>query len=255
VSACFPDSCAGAYAAALWSGAQPVILRPLRDCDASIRDADSPDLVLLSSVAYLRNGALYEPLLDGVIVSPGSGPLVIAKTEGTADAIKGQRVAIPGADSTEALLAETFLPGFTPVACDDPLAALHNDEVYAAVTDTMRREGMHTLVDLGERFAHYHPDVLLPLRLWCVRRDLAAARRAELVNTLRDTLARAQEDSPEAVDAAMRFARGADRESVAVFLRERFYISDGSGDNAMSRGLDVLREYSDADYYAANGRF
>lgn len=184
------------------------------------------------------------------------GPWVVSNDEGSVESVKGQRLVLPGEDSAEALLADTFLPAFTPVQTDDCLAALRRGEAFAAVIDAPIPKDVSCMADLGERFAKYHAGVVLPLRLWCVRRDLADERRGQIIEELRRTLARSAESLRSVVDAAMELAEGAERDAVERFIVERAYAPDnGDGDAAVWRGLDVLREYTDADYYAANGRF
>jgi 1,4-dihydroxy-6-naphthoate synthase len=230
---------------------------------ARARTDDAPVIAQISARTFLDLENRFEAVLDGSRASDQRGPRLVATEPMGVDDIKGKRVALPGTDTTEALLAETFLPAFTPVLlpAPDAVKALRDGEVAAAVIDEPfvwghEGSGLVCIEDIGTRFLKYHAGATLPTRIWVIRRDVDPSVRASVKESLRASIEHAEAHREDALTKAMAYTEDAPKGAVDRFISAYLYKPDnGVADTAFGAGLDALREYADADYYAANGRF
>ncbi len=267
-----PNSCDAVFAAFGWlsgaiewpvEGDIPCVMEDIQALCARARTNDAPTIAQISTRSYLDLENRFEPVLDGARASRDRGPRLIATEAMTSEDIKGKRVALPGPDTTEALLAESFLPAFTSVHLPAPQAveALRRGEVAAAVIDEPyvwghEGSGLICVEDIGARFLKYHVESVLSLRIWVVRRDLDASLRESVKVSLIASIEHAQGHAEEALKKAMAYSEDAPKGAVDQFISAYLYQSDeAENDAAFRAGLDSLREYADADYDAANSRF
>ncbi len=148
------------------------------------------DLTKLSFGALPAIGEGYRMLRSGAALGRGAGPLVVARAPVTLGAAAAGRIAIPGHDTTAALL----LRRATPVLGE--IVELRYDRILDAVADgtvdagliihesrfTYADHGLVAIADLGARWEET-TGLPVPLGAICARHDLdadtvAAAERA-----------------------------------------------------------------------------
>lgn len=164
-------------------------------------------------------------LLDvGASVGDGYGPVIVSKSPRTVAQLRGQRVALPGAQTTAALAARLCLPEFEAVQVDFDRVfdAVANGDVQAGVVIhegqlTFTEHEFHMVVDLG---AWWKEETTLPLPLGFngVHRRLSAADAWETRRALKASIVHAQEHRAEALDYALSFGRGLPRDKADTFV-------------------------------------
>ena len=105
---------------------------------------------------------------------------------------------------------------------------------------TYADEGLRKVVDLGEWWAQRTGGLPLPLGGNIIRRDLGPEVMAHVSRLLHDSIAYALAHRPEAVEYALQFGRGLDRERTDQFVG--MYVNDLTlqyGDRGR-RGLERL---------------
>ncbi len=172
-------------------GAPPVVER-YEDIDTlnQIALKGEPDVVKVSfhALGHLRDN--YWLLRSGGALGRGCGPLVVAKTAFSKDALSGKTVAIPGKLTTAALLVRLFAPGLR----ESNIVVMPVDRIMPAVCDgmvdagviihesrfTYQRHGLTQIVDLGEWWER-ETGHAIPLGGILMRRDLGddLVRRTE----------------------------------------------------------------------------
>lgn len=162
--------------------APPVVAR-LDDIETLNRAAlaGEPDVAKVSFHAYGQLRERYCLLRSGGALGRGCGPLVVARTPFTKEALPEMTVAIPGKLTTAALLLRLFAPTLR----DENVAVLPFHEILAAVRDgevdagviihesrfTYPRYGLAKVVDLGEWWERETAHAI-PLGGIAMRRDL-----------------------------------------------------------------------------------
>jgi len=209
----------------------------LEDIESLNRRAAAHDLEVtaISAHAYPRVADAYDILATGASMGRGYGPVVVATRPMTLADLRGKRVAIPGAWTTAALLTAIYADGYTPVEVvfDRIPEAVLAGEVDAGVIIhegqlTYAAMGLTKIVDYGELWAAETGGLPLPLGLDVVRRDLGPALCREINAGLKESILYARAHLEDAVDYALTFGRGLERE-----LGKRFvgmYVSDDTVD-------------------------
>jgi 1,4-dihydroxy-6-naphthoate synthase len=180
------------------AGAPPVVER-LDDIDVlnSAALAGTPDVVKVSFHAYGHLRDRYCLLRSGGALGRGCGPLVVARSPLTRDALRDATVAIPGTLTTAALLLRLWAPAI-PAA---RIRVMRFDEILPAVRDgvvdagliihesrfTYTRFGLVQVVDLG---AWWERDTghAIPLGGIVMRRDLGEVLIARTERALAESV-------------------------------------------------------------------
>ncbi|MGA9836193.1 MAG: MqnA/MqnD/SBP family protein [Gemmatimonadaceae bacterium] len=198
--------------------------------------------VSIHAYAYLADR--YALLPHGASIGDRYGPRLVAREPMTRDALRGKRIAIPGFKTTAYLALRLFEPEFEPVPT--PF-----DEIEDAVVDgkadvgllihegqlTFGDRGLHLIQDLGEWWFQ-ETGLPLPLGGNVVRKDLGEATIAKISRHLRASIAYALEHRAEALDHAMKFARGLDRSKADAFVG--MYVNDWTLDYG-DQGREAVR--------------
>jgi 1,4-dihydroxy-6-naphthoate synthase len=191
------------------------------------------EVTAISAAAYPLLAGAYRLLRVGASIGRAYGPVVVAR-KAIEPALAGQRVAVPGQYTTAYLLLRLFAAGFEPVftpfdrilqvvaagEVDDGLI-IHEGQV------TYEREGFVKVLDLGEAW-HRATGLPIPLGLNAVRRDLGPQVAERVRDALLASIREAQAHEDEALDYALRFGRGVDRETGRLFVR--MYVNDDTLD-------------------------
>ena len=163
------------------------------------------------------------------------------------DALAGKRIAVPGPHTTAYLLFRLYVGGeITPVMMDFDriMDAIASGEVDAGIVIhegqlTWPSSGLKLVVDLGAAWME-DTGLPIPLGLDVVRRGLGDATMDAIARALKDSIQLAHREEEEAVDYAMQFGRGVDRETCRKFVR--MYVNDDTvdmGDDGR-RALETL---------------
>ena len=166
----------------------------------------------------------YALLPHGASMGDRYGPIVVAP-QGGATKVKGTRIAIPGTLTTAYLTLRLYEPAFEYVV-------VPFDQIQQAVLDgtaeagllihegqlTYAEEGLSKIVDLGEWWADYTGGLPLPLGGNIIRRDLGPEMIAKVSKMLHDSIAYALTHREAAVEYAIQFGRGLDRERTDKFV-------------------------------------
>jgi 1,4-dihydroxy-6-naphthoate synthase len=139
-------------------------------------------------------------------------------------------VAIPGSHTTAALLLRIFVgdPPIIEVAFDKiPTVVLEGQADLGLLIHegqiTHRQMGLHKVMDLGEEWER-DSGLPLPLGINVMRRDLGEDTHRRLSQALRDSIDYAYAHVDEALEYAMRYGRGIDKETCRRFVL--MYVND-----------------------------
>ena len=206
------------------------------------------EITAISFHAYPYVADRYRLMSCGGSIGDGYGPLLVGREAlGPAD-VKGRVVAVPGTMTTAYLALKLFAPDFEARVV--PFDAVF-DEVRAGRADlglvihegqlTFAGSGLHKVLDLG---AWWKEETGLPLPLGgnAVRRDLDLDLARRLTLLVRQTVQYSLAHRPEALEYAMRFARG-----MADGIADRFvgmWVNDMTVDCG-ERGRRAVQELLD----------
>lgn len=207
------------------------------------------EVTAISIHAYAYVSDRYALLPHGASIGNGYGPRLVARTPAPDDVksdLKGKRIAVPGPLTTAYLALQLFQPDFEVVFVEF-------DKIVEAVLDgtvdagliihesqlTYSEEGLHLWLDTGE---WWFSETGLPLPLGgnVVRRDLGEQLIKDISRDLRSSIVYALEHREAALDHAMRYARGLDRDKADEFIG--MYVNDFTVDYGESgrKGVQTL---------------
>jgi 1,4-dihydroxy-6-naphthoate synthase len=189
------------------------------------------EVTAVSFHAYAHLVDKYALLPHGASMGDKYGPIVVATENSQTRGVKGNRIAIPGTLTTAYLALQIYEPDFQYVV-------VPFDEIQQAVLDgkadagllihegqlTYQDEGLRKIVDLGEWWAERTGGLPLPLGGNIIRRDLGAETIAKVSKMLHDSIAYALSHRAAAVEYALQFGRGLDREKTDRFVG--MYVND-----------------------------
>jgi 1,4-dihydroxy-6-naphthoate synthase len=204
----------------------------------------------ISAAVYPDVADKYRIMSCGSSVGRNYGPLVLSKSPMTmADLAGGCRVAIPGKFTTAYMLLRLYTPagaGFEPVPTDfdhimetvdsggaDAGVIIHEGQI------TWQDSGLHKVLDLGEAWME-DTQLPIPLGLDVISRSLGDEKMRVIARALKDSIVYAREHEEEAIDYALQFGRGIDRDTCRDFVR--MYVNDDTvdmGDEGL-RALETL---------------
>ncbi len=204
----------------------------LEDIESLNRRARTAELEVtaVSFATYLLVADRYRMMDPGASMGKGYGPILVAREPLDPRAIAEKVVAIPGSHTTAALLLRLYVgdPPLIEVAFDKiPTAVLEGQaDVGLLIHEgqiTHARMGLVKVLDLGEVWAR-ETGLPLPLGVNVMRRDLGEDVHRRLSQGLRDSIAWAQTNVDEALEYAMRYGRGIDKETCRRFVL--MYVND-----------------------------
>jgi len=207
----------------------------LADIETLNRRALSGELEVtaVSIHAYAHLTEKYALLPHGASVGDRYGPRLVSTLEVPGNprtALKGKRIAVPGLMTTAFLTLRLFQPGFEPVVTpfDRIEDAVLNREVDFGLLIhegqlTYAERGLTLWADMGEWW-YGQTGLPLPLGGNVVRRDLGDELIREISRDLRASIVYGLEHRREALDHAMRYARGLDRDRADRFVG--MYVND-----------------------------
>ncbi|MDR5694703.1 MAG: MqnA/MqnD/SBP family protein [Armatimonadota bacterium] len=188
------------------------------------------EVTALSAATYPHVAGRYRLLATGASLGIGYGPVIVCKKESIASELTGRTIAVPGKSTTAYLLLRLYLEDFQAVEIpfDRIPQAVRAGEVDAGLLIhegqlTYAEMGLVPILDLGARWRE-ETGFPLPLGLDAVRRDLAEDLQARISQALAESIRYAFAHEEEALDYAMQFGRGIDREICRRFVR--MYVNE-----------------------------
>ena len=181
-------------------------------------------MTAISYHAYPYVADKYILTAAGSSVGDGYGPIVIAKEAMSAADLKGKTIAVPGLLTTAYLVMRLYQPDFTAkvVAFDEIIETVEKGEADAGVIIhegqlTWADSGLSNLLDLGVWWKQEH-DLPLPLGANCMLRTLDPEVQKESRLRLSQSIQYALDHRKEALDYALQFGRGLEREDADKFV-------------------------------------
>ena len=206
------------------------------------------DVTAVSIHAYAYLSDRYALLPHGASMGDGYGPMLVAKTPMTRDETVGKRIAIPGMMTSAYLALRLFQPDFIPVVVpfDQIDKAVIAGDVDAGLLIhegqlTYKDDGLHLIADMGAWWLE-KTGLPLPLGGNVIRKDMPRDVQKKVSRHLRESIAYGLDHRKNALDHAMRFARGLDRSKADTFVG--MYVNDWTLDCG-DRGREAIRLFLD----------
>jgi 1,4-dihydroxy-6-naphthoate synthase len=205
------------------------VLEDIETLNRRSREAEL-EVTAVSFATYLLIADRYRMMDPGASMGKGYGPILVARAPIPRAELEQRVVAIPGRHTTAALLLRLYVgdPPQIEVAFDKiPTAVLEGQADLGLLIHegqiTHQAMGLTKVLDLGEAWQR---DTNLPLPLGCnvMRRDLGDDMHRALSQALRESIAWAHAHVDEALEYAMRYGRGIDKETCRRFVL--MYVND-----------------------------
>ena len=232
----------------------------------ALADADL-EITAISTAVYPQIAQRYRIMSTGASMGRGYGPQIVSKKFFSVNELAGKRLAIPGAHTTAFLVLRLYLGDrakaveFVPVHFEHIPQAILDGKVEAGLLIhegqlTHPEMGLRAIVDLG-KWWEVETALPLPLGLDVVRRDLGEELCGKINRALRGSIEAAYADEENALDYALSFGRGVEREVCRTFVK--MYVNQDtldmgeSGKRALEElfrraaGADLLRETPQLD--------
>jgi 1,4-dihydroxy-6-naphthoate synthase len=195
--------------------------------------------------AFAHLAEHYALLASGSSMGDRYGPTLVTREPATLDELRNRTIAVPGLLTTAYLTLQLCLGKDVPVVVmpfDRILPAVVDGEIDAGLLIHEGQlyygsHGLHKVVDLGQ---WWYEQTRLPLPLGgnVVRKDLGPELVSRIARLLKESIRYALDHRQEALDYALRYARGLDRA-----LADRFvgmYVNDWTVDYG-PRGREAVR--------------
>lgn len=188
------------------------------------------EVTAISAASYPALAKTYWILSVGSSVGHNYGPVMIAKRPMSLQELTGQRIAVPGRQTTAGLLLRLALPGCRMIEMpfDQIPKAVQEGRVDAGVVIhewqlIYRDAGLLPVLDFG-RWWERETNLPLPLGLNAVKRSLGRRAASRIAAILQGSLRYALAHQDEALAYAMRYARGTDaarsRQFIGMYVNE-----------------------------------
>ena len=207
--------------------------------------------VSIHAYAYLADR--YALLPHGASMGDHYGPRLVAREPMSRQDVRGKRVAIPGPLTSAFLALRLYEPNFVPVptAFDLIEDAVERGDVDLGLLIhegqlTFADRGLHLVADMGE---WWFTETGLPLPLGgnVIRKDLGEDLTKEISRHLRASIAYGLKHRAGALDHAMQFARGLERDRADTFVG--MYVNDWTLDYG-DRGREAVRLFLERGHQA-----
>jgi 5,8-dihydroxy-2-naphthoate synthase len=193
------------------------------------------DVTAISAAAYPELAHLYRIMSCGASVGRRYGPVVLSREPYSLADLAKKRIAVPGAQTTAYLLFRLYVTAdFIPVFVDFDrvMDAIASGDVDAGVVIhegqlTWPSSGLHHVIDLGDAWMA-DTGLPIPLGLDVIRRGLGEPTMTSVARALKDSIVHARTNEDAAIDYAMEYGRGIDRETCRQFVR--MYVNEDTVD-------------------------
>jgi 5,8-dihydroxy-2-naphthoate synthase len=205
----------------------------LEDIESLNRRARTAELEVtaVSAATYTMIHDRYRMMDPGASMGKGYGPILVGREPVDRKDIVDKVIAIPGSHTTAALLLRMYVgdPPIIEVAFDKiPQAVLEGQADLGLLIHegqiTHQSMGLHKVLDMGVEWERDSGGLPLPLGINVMRRDLGEDVHRRLSQALRDSIDYAYANVDEAIEYAMRYGRGIDKETCRRFVL--MYVND-----------------------------
>jgi 1,4-dihydroxy-6-naphthoate synthase len=206
------------------------------------------DVTAVSIHAYAYLSDRYALLPHGASMGDGYGPMLVSRTPMSREDVRGKRIAIPGLMTSAYLALRLYQPDFVPVVV--PFDQI-DQKVVAGEVDagllihegqlTYKDDGLHLVADMGAWWLE-KTGLPLPLGGNVIRKDMPRDIQRKVSRHLRESIAFGLDHRKNALDHAMRFARGLDRSKADTFVG--MYVNDWTLDYG-DKGRRAIRLFLD----------
>ena len=194
----------------------------------------------------------YALLRHGGSFGEGYGPMIVAQAPIPVDELRETVIAVPG-ELTSAFLQlnvwfdETFGAGVRPqyevVPFDEIMPAVKEGRFRAGLIIhegqlTYAEEGLVEIANMGTWWRDRTGGLPLPLGVNVVRKDLGPELCAEVSRCMRESIDAGLNARPKALDYALQFARGMDRQTSDTFVG--MYVNERTRDMG-DEGVRAIR--------------
>jgi len=204
----------------------------LEDIESLNRRARTGELEVtaVSAATYTLIHDRYRMMDPGASMGKGYGPILVGREPVQPKDIADKVIAIPGSHTTAAMLLRLYVgdPPIIEVAFDKiPYAVLEGQADLGLLIHegqiTHPSMGLHKVLDMGQLWGR-DTGLPLPLGINVMRRDLGDDVHRRLSQALRDSIDYAYAHVDEALEYAMRYGRGIDKETCRRFVL--MYVND-----------------------------
>ena len=211
------------------------------------------EVTAVSIHAYAHLADRYALLPHGASMGDRYGPRLVARAALTRSEVRGKRIAIPGPLTSAYLALRLYEPDFIPVPT--PFDQIE-DAVESGAVDlgllihegqlTFADRGLHLVADMGE---WWYEETGLPLPLGgnVVRKDLGSELTRRISRHLKASIAYGLKHRVGALDHAMQYARGLERDRADTFVG--MYVNDWTLDYG-PRGRQAIRLFLERGHEA-----
>jgi 1,4-dihydroxy-6-naphthoate synthase len=188
------------------------------------------EVTAISTAVYPRVAEKYRIMSTGASMGRGYGPQVVRRADRQElHGEIGRRIAFPGEQTTAFLLLRLYLG---PRAAEIEFMPVQFDKIFDAVQErqvdsgliihegqlTHEEIGLKLVVDLG-RWWEEETGLPIPVGLDVVRRDLGESLGREINTALHRSIEIAYKEEEAALDYALSYGRGIDRETCRAFVK------------------------------------
>jgi 1,4-dihydroxy-6-naphthoate synthase len=203
------------------------------------------EVTAVSIHAYALLTDRYALLTSGASMGDRYGPRLVSRKPASRADVRGKRIAVPGPLTSAYLALRLYEPDFVPVMTPfDQIedAVVKGDVDFGLLIHegqlTFGDRGLHLIADMGEWWFE-ETGLPLPLGGNVVRKDLGKPLMEIISRHLRDSIAYGLSHRENALNHAMKYARGLEREKADTFVG--MYVNDWTLDYG-ERGRQAIRE-------------
>ncbi|WP_457621520.1 menaquinone biosynthesis family protein [Persephonella sp.] len=169
----------------------------------------------------------YALLSSGASMGDNYGPMIVAKESFDISELRNKKIAVPGKLTSAFLALELFLDtadfNYEVIDFDEIIPAVKEGKVDAGLIIhegqlTYQDEGLVCIVDLGKWWYEKTGGLPLPLGGNVIRKDLGEETMKEVSEILRESIKYSLEHREEAVEYALKYARGMTKEKADRFI-------------------------------------
>jgi len=184
------------------------------------------DVTAISAAVYPRVADKYRIMACGASVGRNYGPIILCKEDVSLDDLADRRIGIPGAHTTAYLLLRCYMSQpFQPVMLpfDSVIAAIQDDKIDAGIIIhegqlTWPSTDLKNIFDLGEAWTK-DTGLPIPLGLDVINRQFDETMQNTITAAMEASISHALDNEDDAIDYAMEFGRGLDRETCRKFVK------------------------------------
>jgi len=210
------------------------VMADIQTLNQKARQGELP-VTAISAAVYPEVAHRYRIMSCGASVGRNYGPILLAPQPMALSDLANKRIAVPGDFTTAYMLLRLFVTApFQPVQVgfDQVIDAVQGGRADAAVVIhegqlTWQKTGLHLVLDLGRAWMD-DTGLPIPLGLDVIDRRLGEETMHTIARALKDSIVYARAHEDDALDYAMQFGRGIDRETCRAFVR--MYVNEDTVD-------------------------